>query len=424
MKLIFLFVAVIYLTPVFCQDKISGKVRSDKGQALHGASVFISNTKNGTTTNEDGEFVLDHLPAGNFQLVVSFVGYETTTAFIVASERNKNYIIQMQPVSKELKDVIVGNYDKRGWDKWGKAFTEAFIGTSAFAKNCIIKNTDVIKFVYKDKTNLLYAYAYEPILIDNNALGYHVEVTLADFKYELNTKIVDYQTYSLFTDMEGTDDQQLQWKANREKVYGYSLLHFMRALYDQNLKNEGFQVRRIEAVANVEKQRVQQLYKTKFDQVEDSLQSITESEVSIHKQLEKLLNADSLAYYQQVLAEDDQTANLHFEPENFRDIAHVTDSNTVIFHFTNYLQVTYTKEKEPEEYLSYRRNLYLKNKLITSADFDIITRGYPNTELSLSQDIPVEISENGYYSNIDLFMNGFWGWWEKMATTLPYEYEP
>lgn len=424
MKFLLFILSLIISITVFSQGNISGRVVSDKGEALHGASVFISNTKIGATTNANGEFTLQHLPDGSVQIVVAYIGYETATVFIVASDQHKKYIIKMQPLSNELNDVLIGNYDKHGWDKWGKTFIEAFIGTSAFAKQCVIKNSDEIHFVYNKKTNLLRAYAFHPISIDNNALGYHVDVTLADFSYDVDTKIVDYQTYILFTDLDGNEDQQLEWKANRQQAYNFSLLHFMRALFNNNLKNEGFYVRRIESKPNLEKQRVQAIYNNKYEQIKDSLKSVTNDATSINKQVEKLFNKDSLIYYKVILEEADETSNLDFEPATFKSIAKLTDSNTVIFNFKDYLQVTYAKEKEPAEYLHYRRNIYLKNNLVSKADADAITLGFPNTTLSLSQNIPVEIFENGYFTNIDLFMNGFWGWWEKIAVTLPYEYEP
>jgi hypothetical protein len=143
-----------------------------------------------------------------------------------------------------------------------------------------------------------------------------------------------------------------------------------------------------------------------------------------NKVIEKLFDKDSLAYYEVVLEEADETTELNFEPESFKSIAKVTDSNTVIFHFNNDLQIIYAKEKEPEESLQYRRSQYLKKNIITKNDINAISLGYPSTTLTLLEGIPIEIFENGYFTNIDLFMNGFWGWWEKMAVTLPYEYEP
>lgn len=414
--------AVFFSTTIFGQDKISGKVVSDKGEALAGASVFISNTTVGATTNVNGEFILDNLPNGSIQLVISFVGYETNSVVIEASMRSKKYLIQLQPQSNELEGVVVGKFDKGGWKKWGETFTEVFIGTSAYAKNCVINNTDALRFVYNSKKKILYAYANEPLQVDNYALGYHISVSLVDFKYETGTGIIDYQTYALFSEMEGTEEQQLEWQGNREKVYAYSLMHFMRALYNQNLKNEGFQVRRIETMANVEKQRVQQLYKTTFAQLKDSLKDMDDA--SINKAVERSFSKDSLGYYKKVLDEEDRTANMHFNLEAFKDIATATDSNTVLLHFNDYLQVTYIKAKEPEEYLAYKNKIYIEKNILTKNDVQQLMRGFPTTELMLTQNIPVEISEQGYFINVDLFINGFWGWWEKMATRLPYEYEP
>lgn len=415
-------VAVLFSVTVSGQDKISGKVESDKGEALAGASVFISNTTIAATTNASGEFVLDQLPKGNLQLVISFVGYETNTIVIIPSMRSKKYLFQLRPQSNELKDVVVGQFEKDGWKKWGDLFTDLFIGTSAYAKNCIIKNTDAIRFAYNSKKKMLYAYANEPLLIDNNALGYHLAVSLVGFKYETDTRMLDYQTYSSFSEMDGTEDQQLEWSGNREKVYGYSLMHFMRALYAQNLKNEGFQVRRIESVPNVEKERVQQLYKERFAFMKDSLKDADNA--SIQQAVERSFGKDSLTYYKEVLAEESKAMNINFNLETFKNIATATDSNTVRLYFTDLLQVTYIKAKEPQEYLAYKSKLYVERKIINKTESKQMERGYPVTELSLTQDTPVEISEKGYFINVDLLINGFWGWWEKMATKLPYEYEP
>ena len=407
----------------FCQDAISGKIVSDKGEPLPGASVFISNTKTGTNTNTSGEFILSHLPAGSTRLTVTFVGYETETVEIAANMRAKRYVIHLQPQSGELKAVVVARYDKRGWKKWGSVFTDAFIGTSAFAKHCVLINKEAIHFVYNDKLKRLFAFADEPLQIENSALGYRIVVTLQDFRYEVATGVVDYLIYSLFSEIKGTEEAEAQWKRNREQAYAYSLLHFMRAVYNQNFKNEGFQVRLIESAPNAEKQRVQQLYRDQYAILKKNL-SDSSDETSVNHKIEKLFDSDSLIYYKKILAGEDKTAVMNFNLQSFKDIAHQTDSNTVLLHFNQYLQVTYIKAREPEEYLAYKNKMYLERHLISKADLQEMTRLYPGTELYLTQGIPIEISENGYFNNIDLFMNGFWGWWEKIATTLPYDYEP
>lgn len=420
MKFLCIFFILCLPSLTFCQDKISGKVVSEKGEALQGASVFISNTKIGVNTDAKGEFVLAKVPAGNTEIVVSYIGYEATSVVIPAAARNKSYIIQLHSQSNNLAAVTVGNFDKRGWKKWGKPFSEAFIGTSAYAKGCDITNKDVIRFNYNKKTNRLHAYAAEPLLIQNKLLGYNISVTMVDFMYDLSSKDVDYQVYSLFAEMQGTDDQQLEWKKNREDVYSLSVMHFMRALYANNCKNEGFQVRMIERNVNQEKQRVQTLYKNTFAKIKDSLGSNAVKENAVNKLIENNFSKDSLLYYQSVFKQNDRTENLHLELAGFKDIARKTDSGTVLFHFNDFLQITYIKVKEPVEYAAYKNKQYPDLNTPESA----VQRVYPNTELTLTQGIPVEINESGYFNNIDLFMYGFWGWWERIATKLPYEYEP
>lgn len=420
MKLLtFLFLLWFPFT-AFCQDRISGKVVSEKGEALQGASVFISNTTVGVYTDAKGEFMLGKIPRGNTEIVVSYVGYEVASVTIPAAERSKRYIIKLQIQTSDLAAVIVGNYDKRGWKKWGNIFTDAFIGTSSYAKNCVITNKDVIKFSYNKKTNQLRAYAAEPLLIENKSLGYNISAAIVDFAYDISMKEVDYQVYSLFTEMQGNDDQVLEWKKNRADVYSLSLMHFMRALYARNLKNEGFQVRIIDRNPNPEKQRVQTVYKNISSKIRDSLGSIQMKENSVNNLIEKEFSRDSLLYYRSVLKQNDRTENLHLELAGFKDIASQTDSGTVLFHFNDYLQVTYIKIKEPQEYALYKNKLYPD----INAPDAVTQRTYPNTELSLTHGIPIEVNENGYFNNIDLFMQGFWGWWEKMATKLPYGYEP
>lgn len=419
----FLYIVFILCLPslTFCQDKIAGKVVSEKGEALQGASVFISNTTIGVNTNAKGEFVLAKVPGGNTEIVVSYVGYEVTSAVIPAADRNKRYIIKLQLKSSDLATVIVGNYDKRGWNKWGNTFTTAFIGNSAYAKQCEITNKDVIRFNYNKKTNELRAYAPEPILIENKSLGYSISATLTDFMYDLSTKDVDYHVYSLFSEMQGTDDNELEWKKNREEAYSLSLMHFMRALYARNFKNEGFQVRIIERSLNPEKQRVEAIYRNSFSKIKDSLWNDRQmKESSVNKLVEKNFLKDSVQYYQSVLKQNDRTENLHLELCNFKDITSETDSGKVLLRFNDYLQVTYVKAKEPQEYADYKNKLYPDINTPNSVN----QRVYPSTDLSLTHGIPLEINANGYFDNIDLYMQGFWGWWEKMATKLPYEYEP
>ena len=407
----------------FSQDFIQGTVVSETGKPLPKASVFIPNSTVGIYTNDKGEFALSSLPAGEFNFAVSYIGYKVITVPVSKTSRSIKYLIKMELLDNELQAVIVRNYDKGGWKKWGDIFTSAFIGTSLYAGNCEIANKNDIRFIYSDETKQLQAFSNKPLLIDNKDLGYQVEVSLVDFSYNVDTKIVDYQTFCFFKEKDGSDKEKKAWEKNRLKVYSFSLLHFMRSVYAKSLEREGYQISLIERKSNTEKQRVQGLYRKVFEHISDSLKLSRQKTPDINSLVEKSFVRDSLKYYKTIVAQPDEMQKISKQKAGFDDIAKEEDSITVKLDCKNYMQVIYTRSKEPEEYLAYRSD---KIKLSGTADLfnESVTRLNPITELNLQQKIPVEINENGSFTNVDLYMNGFWGWWEKLATKLPYEYEP
>ncbi len=68
---------------VQAQKKLSGRIiAADGKKPVVSASVFLSNTSIGSVTNENGEFILEHVPTGKFNLVVVSLGFETYTQSI------------------------------------------------------------------------------------------------------------------------------------------------------------------------------------------------------------------------------------------------------------------------------------------------------------------------------------------------------
>jgi hypothetical protein len=47
-----------------------------------------------------------------------------------------------------------------------------------------------------------------------------------------------------------------------------------------------------------------------------------------------------------------------------------------------------------------------------------------NSFLELTDDIPIEVYKNGAIKNDDLLVTGYFAWLNKMATSLPFDYEP
>lgn len=225
---------------------ISGKVLIDEtGLPLQGASVFAQNTTLGTVTDAEGNFRLS-LPGGGYDLVVSFTGRQTDSRRVSGADANESMLFKLKEKQKELEEVAIisSNEVKDGWVKYGSFFTENFIGQSANAKQTNIKNPEVLKFVFSKRKNRLKITAKEPLVIENNALGYVLKYELDSFVHEYNTNISVYGGFPKFEEMSSADTAQVHtWKLAREKAYDGSILHFMRSLYDSVLKDDGFEVR-------------------------------------------------------------------------------------------------------------------------------------------------------------------------------------
>lgn len=293
MKYLFLLAACFLCSNIFCQVIIHGKVINEKGEPVPKASVFIPNSTTGTLSDTKGLFALEHIPEGKFTLTVSCIGYELFRIKVDADAPEELYVCRLKIQPRELSAITVHGYDKGGWAKWGTIFSDAFIGNSSFAPQCRIINKDIIRFVHLSQEDAVRAYANEPLIIENAALGYRLTVQLTDFIYYISKKEVDFEMYCFFSPMKGTEDQFVQWKKNREKAYSYSLMYFMRTFYSDNLKNK-FEIRKLVRKVNVEKKRVQQVYKDRYDYILDSLNDKQAKEKVVSKLAEKGFNKDSV----------------------------------------------------------------------------------------------------------------------------------
>jgi len=292
--------------------------------------------------------------------------------------------------------VVVGGYEKDGWNKWGKFFLENFIGTSQWAADCSIKNYKVIKFRNNRKANKLTAIATDQLIIENKALGYTVKYQLEEFEYDFNSKYLMYMGYPLFNQMEGGQAKQNRWNKRRQEVYYGSMMQFMRALFRNRISEEGYEVRRLVKRPNEEKIRVKEVYRKRALARRANSVNITTAV------------SDSSEYYNKVLEQPDELST--FSPYTITgdSIAYRVDSVTAGLEFDNYLHIIYTKASPPESY----RQLSPYNRQMMS-------------QLKLVNPEPIQIQSSGnFYPPLNLISSGYWAWSEKMANMLPYDYKP
>ncbi len=406
-KLLIFFAIWLIPSSILAQQTLKGRVfAADTKQPIHLANVFLSNTSIGTVTNAEGYFTIEHFPQGRYDVVVSCIGYESFVTTIQSAQLPKTIDINLVPKVNILQEVIVEPYEKNGWDKYGKFFLDNFVGTSAFAKECKLKNPETIRFRYNKKENILRAFADEPIILENKALGYILKYDLKTFEYNYSTRIFYFQGYPLFEEMEtGRKRLQERWENRRADAYYGSLMHFMRSLFRNQLIQEGFETRKLIKISEEEKKRVRTLYNKRA--YTNGVGNIVVNDSILGQG-----NADSAAYYRKVMRQPEKMNVLIDKVLPGDSIAFAIDSLTAGLYFEDHLQVIYLYKQVPDEYVQ-------ANGLSVRAKSPVVS------EIFLTRKNTIAVLSNGsYYEGIDLISSGYWGWWEKLATMLPYDYKP
>lgn len=97
----------ILLHVSFAQTKvISGTISNNKGNALRGAVITATNTKASVSTNAQGRFILE-IPVSATTFSVTYSGMLSRE---IAINKRPFYIIELQPDTAQLTDVVVIGY--------------------------------------------------------------------------------------------------------------------------------------------------------------------------------------------------------------------------------------------------------------------------------------------------------------------------
>jgi len=224
----------------FAQASITGKVvdKAD-GKPIPGATVFLNNATGGTTTNKDGFFTLTAIKNGQYDLVVSCIGYETYYQRVIANNGLINLpVIELIFKATELHEVKI-NPNR---EEYLKMFIQEFLGNSANARRCKILNPDIIAVNYSNKANTLTAATDDYLEIENEVLGYKVYYKVDKFSKNYSSKLLYYEGPARFEELKGKPSEQKKWLKNREAIYKGSSMHFLRSVFNDNFTEQGFKV--------------------------------------------------------------------------------------------------------------------------------------------------------------------------------------
>lgn len=237
-----------FLLPLICisqtfKGRIIDKITQ---QPIETVAVYFDNTTIGTTTNENGEFAISYTDALQSTLVISYLGYEKV---LISDYRTKNNsTIELVEAGVALNEVYIESDDGLTRRQKLRLFRKEFLGASKFGRSCKILNEADLFLKYDKKSKALYASSNAPIRVINKGLQYEIAFDLVDFEVnfryveaETNVFSVNSVTYSgtsFYKELEGFERRKII--KNREVAYKGSVQHFIRALYNKLLEEEGY----------------------------------------------------------------------------------------------------------------------------------------------------------------------------------------
>jgi hypothetical protein len=241
-----LFAFFIFLLPFTClaQYSISGRVidLADK-KPVADASVFLNNATVGTKTADNGTFTINSVRPGQYDLVVSIVGYETYHQAVMVNNNISLPDIQVLAKTIQLKEVRIG--PNRNWDRDYETFKRLFFGVSDYTDQCKILNPDVLDLDFNPSTLVFSAKSSDFIVIENNALGYRIKYLLSELTNDSRSGELYFEGSASFEEMKGSEAKQRRWKKNRLNAYLGSSMHFLRSAISNTITTEGFKAFRL-----------------------------------------------------------------------------------------------------------------------------------------------------------------------------------
>mgnify|MGYP006172878887 CR=1 FL=1 len=108
LQLILMLSLILFSGQILAQATFRGKVIDDQNLSLPGANIVLEGTNKGTVTNQLGDFVIQGLPPGKYNVVVSYLGYTSLKQEITLQDgQTLEMRFQMMPGTLEGGEVIV-----------------------------------------------------------------------------------------------------------------------------------------------------------------------------------------------------------------------------------------------------------------------------------------------------------------------------
>ncbi|MCH6233818.1 carboxypeptidase-like regulatory domain-containing protein [Cognataquiflexum rubidum] len=383
----------------FGQYSIKGRVLdAETLEPLLFATVFISNSSIGTSTNKQGEFDLS-IPEGNHELVISYIGFQPFSYTISTKVLRSFYEFRILPETIELEGSEVTEKRDKTWYENLEVFKKYFLGSSANAANCNILNPEVLILDGETEPNSLKVRAKDILQIENPNLGYQIKYVLTGFEYNKVRNEVVYAGYPYFVEENLPKRRVKKVTESREKAYLGSMMHFMRSLYEGKAENSGYRIFPTQKVPNIP--------------AEVNLEIVgygSEVKLDEGKEEKELASLDSI----------DIPFN---DPIAAATLTQSTKDGKVFIIYNKPVYILYLHEEEESAFFLYSlRNINFTIKNIGSDLIGDSGTKLPQLSKLEMRSKAVQVFDNGsYFHPFDIFVQGYMGW-EKIGDLMPLDY--
>lgn len=380
----------------FAQNTLKGRVTEAESETpIPYASVFLTNTTLGITADENGLFSLS-IPDGQYDVIVRMLGFESVTFSInTNSLPTKGYQVKLLSSDQELEEIEVEKERDPIWYKNFEKFKELFFGTSKNGRSVSIENEVDLILDNETVPNVLQAKARSDLKLDNPSLGYKLEFSLEEFRYDFDEKTIYYKGYPFFIPYKNLNPaQKKKVEKNRDAAYHGSLQHFIHSLYQGISIEEGFIIKRINRIPNPEKPTKKQFEEAGKIFTSSKSQAIRDS-IQIH-----VLSKSTL---------DDEIEKIEEVELNPETLLVRSNDGRVFLKFKDQFQVTYSEEPMAREYPGTTAGNTNRGAQISRVYINV-----PQLEIFFSgtADDPFGLLVEEYMA------------WERVGDLMPWDYVP
>lgn len=231
----------LFLSKDVLAQKLTAKVIDENNEPLLGATVYFDGTTRGVITNLDGVFKID-VPDNLAKplLVISYLGYQTIYETDINNLKNE-YQLEPQKNNLETVNLYTRHFHRKAMEK---AFEKYFLGSGRAARKCEILNMEDVILYFKLDDNTLYAESYNPLIVQNDYLGYKLKFDLKAFQVKFRTKSLEDIDFKLsyFAGFSFFEDTNPNKADKRLKVYQKSLNHFLRSVVTNTYNKTNFKL--------------------------------------------------------------------------------------------------------------------------------------------------------------------------------------